>query len=87
VDAMMLSLLISLSCQQYSDDMLYPLSVYSNSRGSGPAIEIPARVLGEDIRWLCEVQPNQTLGWALELIHRADCLTQAEDGYAVRYQY
>jgi hypothetical protein len=87
VDAMMLSLLISLSCQQFSDDMLYPLSVYSNSRGSGPAIEIPARVLGEDIRWLCEVQPNQTLGWALELIHRADCLTQAEDGYAVRYQY
>ncbi len=87
MDAMMLSLLISLSCQQFSDDMLYPLSVYSNSRGSGPAIEIPARVLGEDIRWLCEVQPNQTLGWALELIHRADCLTQAEDGYAVRYQY
>ena len=87
MDAMMLSLLISLSCQQYSDDMLYPLSVYSNSRGSGPAIEIPARVLGEDIRWLCEVQPNQTLGWALELIHRADCLTQAEVGYAVRYQY
>ena len=87
MDAMMLSLLISLSCQQYSDDMLYPLTMYSNSRVSGPAIEISAEILGEDIRWLCELQPNQTLGWALDLIHQADCLTQAEDGYAVRYQY
>jgi hypothetical protein len=62
-------------------------AAFSNFSSLRPAIEISAEVLGEDIRWLCEVQPNQTLGWALDLIHKADCLTQAEDGYAVRYEY
>jgi hypothetical protein len=87
VDALALSILLSMSCNQYTQEMLHPLAAYANSRVAVPATGISARVLDQDIRWLCDAYPERTVGWALDLIQQADWQSREVDGYAVFYQY
>ena len=87
MNALALSMLLTMSCNQYTAEMLYPLTLYANSRVAGPSLEFSAEVLNEDIQWLCEAYPNQTVGWALDLIQYADMQTRENDGYAVSYEY
>jgi hypothetical protein len=86
MNALAISMLLTMSCNQYTVDMLYPLTLYANSRVTGPSLEMSAEVLDEDIQWLCEAYPNQTLGWALDLIQYADMQSRDIDGYTVSYE-
>ncbi len=85
MDALMLYLMLSVSCQDYQTEMLPVFMGYVNSQSKEPAISLSHHVLDDDIRWICARFPEKPLSWAIDVIRQADLECQSDDGRYIRY--
>lgn len=80
-----IALILSLSCTDYSPDMLEGIVDYMNSKALPPVIELSIKVLHNDIQDVCRRNSHQTIKWVTEIIRRVDREYWKKEGVGTIY--
>jgi len=80
-----IALILSLSCTDYSPDMLGSIAEYMNKKALEPVIELSTKVLHKDIQDVCGRNSLQTIKWVTEIIRRVDRNYWKKEGVGAIY--